>query len=89
LPTVYALAQNAPNPFNPLTAIQYALPQDSPVRLTIFDVSGRRIATLVDGFQEAGHKTVLWDARDQGSGIYLYRIEAGDFSETRKMTLLK
>jgi len=89
IPTTYRLAQNAPNPFNPRTEIHYALPQASTVVLSVFDLSGRRVATLVNGFEEAGFKTVSWDARQLGSGTYLYRIEAGSFVQTRKMTLLK
>jgi hypothetical protein len=59
------------------------------VVLSVFDLSGRRVATLVNSFEEAGFKTVSWDARQLGSGTYLYRIEAGSFVQTRKMTLLR
>lgn len=94
LPTSFALKQNAPNPFNPSTRVDYDIPKATHVRMDIFNVLGQRVNTLVDEFQEAGSKSVIWDGRDYtgsvaASGIYFYRIEAGEFSETKKMMLLK
>ena len=96
LPTTFALEQNYPNPFNPTTTIQYRLGETAAVTLTIFDVSGRRVRTLLSGqVQGAGDHRVLWDGRSDGgvsvaSGTYLYRLEAGDrFVQTRRMVLVK
>jgi hypothetical protein len=89
LPSVFRLGQNYPNPFNPATTISYDLPTDSHVELTVLDVAGRRLATLVDGPEKAGFKTVQWETRSLGSGIYLYRLRAGDFEQIRKMTLVR
>jgi hypothetical protein len=89
LPAEFALAQNHPNPFNPVTAINYALPKDSHVRLIIYNILGQRVATLVDGKQKAGYKTARWDASEMASGIYFYRLRAGDFVQTRKMVLIR
>lgn len=94
LPEKFALSQNAPNPFNPQTRIGYDLPKATNVRLEIYNVLGQQVNTLVDEFQEAGSKSVIWDGRDYSgatvaSGIYFYRLDAGDFSDTRKMMMLK
>lgn len=93
-PTEFALHQNFPNPFNPLTSIRYDLPENEYVTVTIYDMLGRQVRQLVDSFQEAGFKSIVWDAtNDYGSpaaaGVYLYKIQAGDFMQTRKMVLLK
>jgi hypothetical protein len=94
LPKVYALSQNYPNPFNPETTIKYQLPKASHVSLKIWNILGQEIRTLVDEDKEAGFYTLQWDARDNldrrvASGVYLYRIEAGDFRMTRKMLILR
>ncbi|MBE0565687.1 MAG: hypothetical protein IH621_07020 [Krumholzibacteria bacterium] len=94
VPGVNFLVQNYPNPFNPITTIAYGLAADSPVRIAIFDLAGRRIRLLVDGEQPPGRHQVLWDGRgDDGrllpSGVFIYRIEAGSYSEARRMLLLK
>jgi subtilisin family serine protease len=94
LPTRLRLAQNVPNPFNPSTTIRYELPRDSIVRLDIFDVRGRRVRTLQNGPQSAGHRTVGWNGRDDdgrplGSGTYFMRLRVDDHFLTRKMQLLK
>jgi hypothetical protein len=94
LPTTYVLYQNFPNPFNPETDIRYQIPESGNVQLVIYNVLGQKICTLVDGQREAGSYTVRWFGTDQsgrslGSGIYFYRLQAGDFSETRKMVLMK
>jgi len=89
LPKEFALSQNYPNPFNPMTQIRYALPRDCQARLEVYNVVGQRVATLVDGKQKAGYKTVKWNASSFSSGIYFYRLQAGDFVQTRKMVLLR
>ncbi|MFQ6032962.1 MAG: T9SS type A sorting domain-containing protein, partial [Candidatus Zixiibacteriota bacterium] len=94
IPKKYALFQNYPNPFNPQTSIQFDLPKDTEVRLTIYNILGQKVKTLVDERLRAGHKQVLWDGKNEkgkevSSGIYFYRIQAGDFSETKKMTIIK
>jgi len=88
-PEDFVLLQNHPNPFNPITTIKYALPGDSHVRLEIYNILGQQVATLVDGKQKAGYKTAKWDASSFSSGIYFYRLQAGDFVQTRKMILLR
>ena len=93
-PTEFGLRQNYPNPFNPATVIEYALPKTSEVNIEIYNVLGQKVRHLVDELQEPGYKKIYWDGKDdQGnelsSGVYFYRIQAGDFVETRKMTLLK
>jgi len=92
--TAFSLEQNHPNPFNPTTTIRFTLPERAQVQLAIFDVRGRRIATLVDREMPAGLSRVQWDGRDRrgsqvSSGVYFYRIVAGRHIETRKMVLLK
>jgi DNA-binding transcriptional regulator YhcF (GntR family) len=87
-------AQSYPNPFNPQTEIAYSLPEDSYVKLTIYNVQGQKVTTLVDGYQSAGTRNVVWDGRDESgegvaSGVYLYRIEAGPHAVTNRMVLLK
>jgi hypothetical protein len=100
VPASYALEQNYPNPFNPTTTIRYALPVDARLTVTVFDVLGRKIATLVDDVQAAGVKSVEWSGRNGAgaqvaSGVYFYRIDAtpvagGEaFTSMRKMMLLK
>ena len=94
IPIDYTLFQNYPNPFNPVTTIRYDLPEQSQVTLMIYDILGREIRRLINSSQDAGHKSVIWDGTDEfgrnvGTGIYLYRIKAGDFSQTKKMLLLQ
>ncbi len=91
LPTTFALEQNYPNPFNPSTVIRYALPVDARVSLTVYDITGREIATLVNEHKQAGSYEVSFDSRSgsMASGVYFYRVQAGTFSETKKMILLK
>jgi outer membrane protein assembly factor BamB len=93
-PATYALHANVPNPFNPETVIAFDLAQDSPVQLVVYDVLGQQVRSLVAGFLPAGAQRVLWDGRNQrgaqvGSGVYFYRLEAGEFVQTRRMMLLK
>ncbi len=87
--TKYALMQNYPNPFNATTQIEYYLPGDEHVKLTVYDILGRKVADLVDEVQTSGYHTVVWNARDLASGNYIYRIEAGGFTQTMRGCLLK
>jgi hypothetical protein len=87
--TSFILYQNYPNPFNPVTQIDYNISNTSYVVLRVYDIMGQLITTLVDGLQSEGQYEVQWQAKDLPSGIYLYRLEAGGFSETKKLLLLK
>jgi hypothetical protein len=93
-PRTFALRQNVPNPFNPITVIRYQLPQTADVRIDVFNIAGRLVKTIVDERQEAGYKEVAWDGRNEAgekvaSGVYMYRMEAGDYTSKRTMVLLK
>ena len=91
------LHQNYPNPFNPVTTIQYKLPQRSDVQITIYDLLSRHVTNLVSETQDAGYKSVQWDATNVSSGMYFYQIRvydsdeigAGEYVQTRKMVFLK
>jgi len=89
LPNSVKLNQNYPNPFNPSTQISFELPQTMTVKLAVYDVMGREIATLLNGAAKAGVNQVNWNASNVGSGMYYYRLVAGDVSITKKMTLVK
>ena len=94
LPYQFAVSQNYPNPFNPITTIEYSLPERSLVRIDIYNVLGQKIRTLVDREESAGSYTITWDGTTSGgepaaTGVYLYRFQAGDHIETKKMLLLK
>jgi hypothetical protein len=96
LPTVFRddLFQNFPNPFNPLTTIEYSVAKSGPVRIVIFDVDGRRIKTLVNENISPGRHRTIWDGRNErgvtvSSGIYFYRIEIGSYISIRKMVVLR
>ena len=89
MPTGFTLLQNYPNPFNPQTVIEYALPIRSEVNLIIYNLRGQEVALLFNGNMPAGNHQVIWDASSMASGVYLYRLQAGKFTETRKMNLLK
>jgi hypothetical protein len=88
-PESVELIQNYPNPFNPSTTIKYDLPKDSRVSLKIFDILGREVATLVNGEEKAGNKSAVWNATGFSSGVYIYRLEAGNFVSLKKLLLLK
>jgi hypothetical protein len=89
MPSRYVLHQNYPNPFNPSTQIAFDLPENSRVSLKIYDVLGRKVATLLDEQREAGRHTVSWNAEGMPSGVYFTRLDAGRFSGTMKLLLMK
>ena len=88
-PTSFLLYQNYPNPFNPSTTIKYSVPNQSIVSLKLFDVLGSEIKTIVNEEKPIGNYEVNFDASNLPSGVYFYRLQAGDFVETKKMVLLK
>ena len=85
----FELYQNYPNPFNPSTVISYAIPQDGFVHLVILDLLGQEIATLVSGYQVSGNHQIIFNAGNLSSGMYLYRLQAGSFTSTKKMLLVR
>jgi len=94
IPITYVLHQNYPNPFNPITTLSYDLPEDALVNITIYDMMGRIVNNLVSSQQNAGYKSIQWNATNNigqpvSAGLYLYTIQAGEFRQTRKMVLLK
>jgi hypothetical protein len=94
VPETFSLHQNYPNPFNPITSLRYDLPEQAQVTLTVYDLMGREVTQLVNTTQEAGYRSVKWNATDSfgkpvSAGVYLYQIRAGEFVQTRKMVLLK
>jgi hypothetical protein len=89
LPSFFRLAQNYPNPFNPTTSFDYDLPIDCHVKLEIFDLLGRKVAVLIDEYKPAGYYSLTYDGSELTSGVYFYRLDAGDFRETSSMTILR
>jgi len=94
IPDEFAIHQNYPNPFNPVTTLRYDLPEQGHVRITIYDMLGRQVKTLINQTQDAGFKSVVWNATNTygkpvSAGIYLYQIQAGEYISTKKMVLLK
>jgi hypothetical protein len=89
IPSEYALHANHPNPFNPSTEIRYGLPEEVHVTLRVYDLLGREVATLVDGFEQAGYKSVRFDASNLPSGMYIYILTAGNFRDAKKMMFTK
>jgi hypothetical protein len=94
IPTVYALSQNFPNPFNPTTTIEYSIPQSGNVNLVIYNMAGQKVRTLVNENQPASYKKVVWDGKNDmgetvGAGMYFYKLVSGNFSKIQKMTLIK
>jgi hypothetical protein len=94
LPNIFALHNNYPNPFNPTTKIRYDLPEDALVNITIYDLMGHSVRSLVNSRQSAGYRSIQWDATNNlgepiSAGMYIYTIQAGEFRQTKKMVLLK
>lgn len=94
IPTKFALGQNIPNPFNASTVVNYDVPEKTQVRVEVFDLSGHKVRTLVNGVQTPGYKSVIWDGNDDSgapvtSGVYFYRMNTASFSETKRMILSK
>ena len=94
IPDEFAIHQNYPNPFNPVTTLRYDLPEQGHVRITIYDMLGRDVKTLINEYQDPGYRSIIWDAtNDYGkpvsAGMYLYQIEANNFLKTKKMILVK
>ena len=92
--TEYNIHQNYPNPFNPVTTLRYDLPENAMINITIYDMLGRQVKTLINQTQDAGYKSIIWNATNNygkpvSAGIYLYQIHAGDNMQTKKMVLLK
>jgi hypothetical protein len=85
----FELYQNYPNPFNPSTTIQFDLPKDSKVNITIYDILGRPVTTLVNGIKKAGSYKIIWNASRLASGVYFYRLQTDDYITTKKLLLLK
>ena len=88
-PKEFKLEQNYPNPFNPTTTIQYQLPTDARVTLKVYDILGSEVATLINEEQEAGYKEVQFNGSGYASGMYVYRLQAGEYVSTKKMMLVK
>lgn len=89
IPNDYTLYQNYPNPFNPSTQIKFGIPKSSLVNIKIFDITGKVVATLINDHKEAGFYSISFNASNLSSGVYFYKITANDFSQVRKMVLLK
>jgi hypothetical protein len=89
IPAEFSLKQNYPNPFNPVTTISFGLPEQSFVKLKVYDVTGREVATIVSEELPAGKYSRQWNAYGISNGVYYYRIQAGRFTETKKLVLVK
>jgi hypothetical protein len=94
IPDEFSIHQNYPNPFNPVTTLRYDLPENSHVNIAIYDMLGRQVKTLINQTQDAGYKSVQWNATNDvgtpiSSGLYLYMVQAGEYISTKKMVLLK
>jgi len=89
VPSEFGLIGNYPNPFNAATTINYQLPTVSHVKVEVYNIIGERVATLVNEKQQAGYRSVTWEASDASSGVYFYKLRAGDYSETKRMMLVK
>ena len=89
LPKEFSLERAYPNPFNPVTTIQYGLPVDATVNIIIYDLQGRKTAELVNEIKTAGYYTLKWDASDHASGIYFVKLMTSEFTKTQKLMLVK
>jgi len=89
IPFIFSLSPNHPNPFNPATSIPFTLATESEITLTVYNIAGEKVLTLADGNYSAGAHSLDWNASEFASGVYFCQLRAGDFVETRKMTLVK
>ena len=89
IPEAYSLSQAYPNPFNPTTILSFAIPVDSKVILSIYNMQGREVSTLIDANMDAGYHSVVWDANSYASGVYFVKMMAGEFVNTQKLMLIK
>ncbi len=89
IPTIYALEQNYPNPFNPTTQISFALPKPENVIIEVYNIMGQHVEIVLNKHMKAGNHEVEFNAANLSSGVYMYRIEAGEFQDVKKMILLK
>ena len=89
LPETFSLDRAYPNPFNPTTTLSFAIPIDSEVSLSIYNMQGREVTTLIDANMDAGYHSVVWDANSYASGVYFVKMVAGEFVNTQKLMLIK
>jgi flagellar hook assembly protein FlgD len=89
VPDKYELMQNYPNPFNPSTKISFAIPKEGNVKLIVYDINGKETVLLVNGRMNAGTHQITWNASGISSGVYFYKIETSDFTDVKKMILVK
>jgi hypothetical protein len=89
IPSVYSLSQNYPNPFNPVTKINYSIPKSSLTKLRVYDLLGREVTTLVNDMKQPGMYSVDFDGTNFSSGVYFYKLEAGTFTEVKRMIMIK
>jgi hypothetical protein len=88
-PKAYGISDAYPNPFNPVTSFEYTMPEDGMVRVAIYDINGRMVSELVNGYQSAGSYPVVWDAQELSSGVYMVNMTAGNYSTIQKVMLIK
>ena len=88
-PIAYGISDAYPNPFNPVTSFEYTMPEDGMVQVAIYDISGRMVSELVNGYQSAGSYPVVWDAQELSSGVYMVNMISGDYSTIQKVMLIK
>lgn len=89
LPKEFFLSQNFPNPFNPQTTICFGLPEAGPAELALYNTAGQKVATILDDYRQAGYYEETWNATKLSSGMYFFKLEAGDFKAVKKMVLVK
>ena len=89
VPVVYSLSQAYPNPFNPVTTLSFAIPIDSKVSLSIYNLQGREVSTLINSNLKAGYHSVVWNANSYASGVYFVKMVAGEYVNTQKLMLVK
>ena len=88
-PTEFTISHIYPNPFNPITNISYTLPENTRIKIEVFDISGKRVQTLINEFQTLGNHSINWNALSQSTGIYFLQLQAGKYVETKKVTYIK